>query len=82
MKHLTSEQRYTIYVMLQNNHSQRKIAETIGKDKSTISREIRRNSDKRNGVYKFIKLNEFGIKTGRTDRFIKNIKIDSSLTTD
>ncbi len=53
MKHLTSEQRYTIYVMLQNGHSQREIAEIIGKDKSTISRGIRRNSDKRNGVYKF-----------------------------
>jgi transposase, IS30 family len=52
MKHLTSEQRYTISVMLQNGHSQREIAEIIGKDKSTISREIRRNRDKRNGVYK------------------------------
>ena len=52
MKHLTSEQRYTISVMLQKGHSQKEIAEVIGKDKSTISREIRRNRDKRNGVYK------------------------------
>ncbi len=52
MKYLTREQRYTIYVMLQNGHSQKEIAEIISKDKSTISREIRRNRDKRNGVYK------------------------------
>ena len=38
--------------MLQNGHSQKEIAEVIGKDKSTISREIRRNRDKKNGVYK------------------------------
>ena len=47
MKHLTKEQRYTISVMIQNGHSQKEIAETIGEDKSTISREIKRNSDKR-----------------------------------
>ena len=51
MKHLTSEQRYTISVMLQKGHSQKEIAEVLEKDKSTISREINRNKDKRNGVY-------------------------------
>ena len=53
MKHLTNEQRYTISVMLQKGYSQTEIAKAINKDKSTVSREIKRNSDKRNGIYKF-----------------------------
>ena len=52
MKHLTQEQRYTISVMLQKGFSQTYIAETIGKHKSVISREIKRNADKRTGEYK------------------------------
>jgi IS30 family transposase len=38
--------------MIQNGYSQKEIAEAIGKDKSTISREIRRNRDKRSGEYR------------------------------
>ena len=53
MPHLTPEQRYTISTMLHQGFSQSKIACTIGKDKSVISREIKRNSDLRNGEYKF-----------------------------
>ena len=41
---LTSEQRYQIYALLKKNHTQRDIADIIGVHKSTISREIRRNS--------------------------------------
>jgi len=52
MKHITREQRYTISTMLQKGYSQQAIADVTGKDKSTISREIKRNKDKRNGVYK------------------------------
>jgi transposase, IS30 family len=52
MSHLTCEQRYTISVMLAQNHAQNQIALAIGKDKSVISREIKRNSDQRNGIYK------------------------------
>lgn len=33
-------------------HSQKDIAKAIDKDKSVVSRELRRNSDQRNGVYK------------------------------
>ena len=51
MKHLTREQRYAISIMLQKGSSQKEIAEAIGKDKSTVSREIKRNSDSRNGKY-------------------------------
>ncbi|MBP6387188.1 MAG: helix-turn-helix domain-containing protein [Pseudarcicella sp.] len=52
MIHLSIKQRYEIELLHSQNYSMTKIAEIIGKDKSTVSREIKRNSDKRNGVYK------------------------------
>lgn len=52
MSHLTKEQRYTIDSMLQNGYTQKDIAQVITKDKSVVSREISRNSDKRSGQYK------------------------------
>jgi IS30 family transposase len=39
-------------VLKAKNYKQKEIAEAIEKDKSVVSRELRRNSDKRNGVYK------------------------------
>lgn len=38
--------------MLQSNYSQKAIAIAIGKDKSVVSRELKRNSDAGNGEYK------------------------------
>ncbi len=52
MAHITQAQRYTISCMLHQGYKQIEIALAIGKDKSVISKEIKRNSDKRNGVYK------------------------------
>ena len=49
-KPLTSEQRYTTSVLLQKEMSLSFIASAINVSKSTVSREIRRNSDK-NGMY-------------------------------
>lgn len=46
-KQLTSEQRYVIYVGLQNGKSQRAIAKSIDVHPSTVSREVRRNKGKR-----------------------------------
>ena len=43
-KQLTSEQRYTISVLLQNRMKQKDIIEVINVSPSTVSREIRRNS--------------------------------------
>lgn len=43
-KQLTSEQRYTISVLLQKKMKQKDIAKAIGVSDSTISRELRRNS--------------------------------------
>ncbi|MEI7501144.1 MAG: IS30 family transposase [Bacteroidota bacterium] len=50
MKHLTREQRYIISVM-KGKLKQSEIAEAIDKDKSIVSRELKRNCDKRNGFY-------------------------------
>ncbi|MDR2815174.1 MAG: helix-turn-helix domain-containing protein [Proteiniphilum sp.] len=46
-KHLTREQRYEIEILLRIGKSQKEIAELLGKDKSVISRELKRNSHKR-----------------------------------
>jgi len=53
MAHLTQDQRYTISVMIKQNHSQTEIARTIGKCKSVVCRELKRNCDKRNGEYRY-----------------------------
>ena len=53
MAHITQEQRYTICCMLKQGYKQVEIALAIGKDKTVVSKEIKRNSDKRNGVYKY-----------------------------
>src|SRR5215469_9880392 len=47
MSHLTEEQRYTIARMLQAGHARKAICVAIGKDKSVLSRELKRNSSKR-----------------------------------
>jgi len=47
MSHLTKEQRYTIARMLQANYAKKDICIAIGKDKSVLSRELKRNSSKR-----------------------------------
>ena len=50
MKHysqLTLEKRYGIYSLLKTGLTQSKIAEVIGIHKSTVSRELKRNSGKR-----------------------------------
>lgn len=51
MKHLTVEQRYTICVMKKQGYKQKNIALTIEKDKSVVSRELKRNCDKRSKKY-------------------------------
>ncbi len=50
--HLTREQRYTISRMHRQGYSQKIIAQTIGKDKSVVSRELKRNSNDK-GNYSF-----------------------------
>jgi len=40
---LTQEERYQIYILKKAEYSQAQIAKLLGRDKSTISRELRRN---------------------------------------
>jgi IS30 family transposase len=51
MGHLTEGQRNTIFAMQQSGCTRKMICHTIGKDKSVLSRELRRNCDKRTGEY-------------------------------
>jgi IS30 family transposase len=46
-KQLTQEQRYQIYALLKMGHNQTQIANCIGVDKSTVSRELNRNRGQR-----------------------------------
>jgi len=52
MAQLTLEQRYEIAALRKAGSSITKIANQIGKHKSTISREIKRNADGRSGAYR------------------------------
>lgn len=52
MSHLTQEQRYIIEILKKEKYSQTAIAERIGKDKSVVCRELKRNCDKRNASYR------------------------------
>lgn len=51
MSHVTEGQRYTIESMLKQGYTQKEISTVIEKDKSVVSREIKRNKDQRNGIY-------------------------------
>jgi IS30 family transposase len=50
--HLTREQRYAISAMYRQGCTQKKIAEAIDKDKSVVSRELKRNANHK-GKYSF-----------------------------
>lgn len=45
--HLTQEERYQIYILKKTGHKPSEIAKVIGWNKSTISRELSRNSGRR-----------------------------------
>ena len=53
MKHLFREQSYGISLKLQEGKSRKDIAKAIGVSNSTISRELRKNCDMRNGTYNY-----------------------------
>ena len=46
-KQLTREQRYQIYALKKEHHNQLEMAHNLGVDKSTISRELKRNQGRR-----------------------------------
>ncbi len=75
MKHLIKEQRYEIKAYLKCGMTQSFIAKAIGVSKSTISRELKRNSSNR-GVYRPDKANEKA--NERKERFNQKRKFDSN----
>lgn len=52
-KHITEEQRHTIAKMLAEGANQITISQAIGKHKSVVCREIKRNSNPETGEYTF-----------------------------
>ena len=51
MKHLTLEERYKISVLLELETPKKEIAAQLGRNRSTVYRELKRNADKRSGNY-------------------------------
>jgi transposase, IS30 family len=88
MPHISKEQRCTIEVLLTKGNTLSYIAETINKDKSVVSREIRRNQDKRGGKYNadlaHRKSEERKKNKKKKIRFTKSItaKVDELITID
>jgi IS30 family transposase len=68
-KHLTQAQRYKIDALFKANHTQAFIAEQLGISKSTICRELKRNS-KRLGKYSAVCAQMYA--NERKERFCKN----------
>jgi len=56
--HLPSEQRYTISLLLRQCYKQKDIASSVGKDKSFVSRGIKRNKNLNTGKYSHTYANE------------------------
>jgi IS30 family transposase len=71
---LTQEQRYHIYALKKTGMMQSKIAEEVGVDKSTISRELRRNRGGRG--YRPKQANELAI-TRRAGRSSQRISAET-----
>lgn len=67
--HLTQKQRYKIDALFKAKHSQTFIAQQLGVSKSTISRELNRNS-KRTGKYSATRAQEYA--NERKERFCKD----------
>jgi len=53
MKRITSEERHTIACLLKQNKKPNQIAKALDRSPSTITREIKRNSDQRSGEYRY-----------------------------
>jgi IS30 family transposase len=78
MSQITREHRYIIETLLNENYSKPEIAERLKKDVSTIYREIKRNSDKRNNKYRAVlalrRCEERNFDKNKSIRFISKVK--------
>lgn len=76
MKHLTKEQRYVLSALHKKGFKGNAIAEELGVNPSTVSRELKRNSTKR-GKYNPEKANEMA--NERKERFAVNRRFTKSI---
>jgi IS30 family transposase len=67
---ITPEERYTIAALRRERYNQSEIARHLGRHRSTISRELRRNRTRRDGSYRPSKANEYT--NGRRSRSRRN----------
>lgn len=65
---LTQEERYAITALLVCGHSQRQIAQSLGRDRSTISRELRRNATHHDAIYRAEKAHSYAVARRRRCR--------------
>jgi IS30 family transposase len=68
MKHITSEERHTIAYLLGQKKSPAYIARKLDRDKSTITREIKRNCDLRSKEYRYDLANRKAVDRKRSKR--------------
>lgn len=80
MSHINHEQRYTISVMRKQGNSLRSIGLAIGKHKSVISREIKRNRDPATGIYDAAKAQ--GIRDMRQRTRLRHIRFTDAVKAD
>ena len=76
-KHLTKEERYTISAMLCQGYSQKDISVVLCRDKSVISREIKRNKNLETGEYCSIHADKMA--SIRKERFCQPRKLSDSM---
>ena len=79
-KHLTKEERYTIASLLRQGYSQKDISVVLCRDKSVISREIKRNKNPETDEYCHIFADEQA--RIRKERFCQPLKLSVSMQYD
>lgn len=65
---LTHEERYSITALLRTGRSQAEIAADLGRSRSTISRELRRNVTRHDGHYRAEKTQQYSTARRRRER--------------
>ena len=75
--HLTKEERYTIASLLRQGYSQKDISVVLCRDKSVISREIKRNKNPETGKYCNIHADKMA--SIRKERFCQPRKLSDSM---
>lgn len=79
MKHLSKEQRYAISVMYKENKTQTEMAKAIGVSKSTICRELKRNTRPHGKVYNHEEAHLVSQKRWRNSK--KHVKLTEDMET-